>query len=71
MLSLNNIIAWSGRVMSLCHCGSWHGDRGGRGVGLPHGHGLLGQEVRLHVGRRQQRDERPQGHAGDTASPKI
>ena len=45
--------------------GQLHGDRGGRGVGLPHGHWLLGQEIRLHVGRRQQRHERAQGAAGE------
>ena len=42
----------------LPHC------RAGRGLGLPHGHRLLGQEVRLHVGRRQQRHVRPQGAPG-------
>ena len=34
-----------------------------RGLGLPHGQRLLGQEVRLHVGRRQER------HEGDGGSP--
>ena len=34
-----------------------------RGLGLPHGHRLLGQEVRLHVGRRQE------WHEGDGGSP--
>ena len=43
----------------LPHC------RAGRGLGLPHGHRLLGQEVRLHVGRRQQRHVRPQGAPGN------
>ena len=44
--------------------GLWPGLSGlrqGRSVGLPHGHRLLGQEVRLHVGRRQERHE---GHGG-------
>ena len=31
-----------------------YGLREQRGVGQPHGHGLLGQEVWIHVGRRQQ-----------------
>ena len=35
----------------------------GRGLGLPHGHRLLGEEVRLHVGRGQER------HEGDAGSP--
>ena len=32
-------------------------------MGQPHGHGLLGQEVRLHVGRGEER------HEGDGGSP--
>ena len=45
---------------------SSHGLRCQWGLGLPHGHRLLGQEVRLHVGRRQQRHVRPQGAPGNT-----
>ena len=62
--SMKNIIECLGHVV-LSLPGSRHGDRGGRCVGLPHGHRLLGQEVRLHVGRRKQRYEWPQGHAGE------
>ena len=44
----------------LPHC------RAGRGLGLPHGHRLLGQEVRLHVGRGQERHEGDGGSPGQT-----
>ena len=49
--------------------GGGDGLRGHGGLGLAHGHRLLGQEVRLHVGRRQQRHVRPQGAPGNTNIP--
>ena len=41
-----------------------HGLREQRRVGLPHGHGLLGEEVRLHVGRRSEWAPRHTGFQG-------
>ena len=50
-------------VVAACLRSALSGLWRSRCVGLPHGHRLLGQEVRLHVGRGEER------HEGDGGSP--